>query len=330
MVVDSGIVPLINFSGFIGGSPETRKEIGDQIFRAMRDVGFIYLQNHGIPQEDVDECFKWSKKFFAMPEENKMKCPHPPSGSHHRGYSSIGKERVSQMVFDESKLQELRKKPDMKESFDLGKEKDIYCNFWPDESDIPGFREFMLKFHSTAASASQNVLRAIALGMGLEEEYFISFHNEANNQLRLLHYPPAKEDELKTGDRDRIAAHSDFGTMTLLMQDEVGGLEVEDPNHPGVFHPAPYIPGTIVINIGDFLMRWSNDILRSTLHRVRAPPVSTGTGYTKERYSIPYFVTANRNTVIDCLPGCWSENNPKKYTPICAREYIEMRLNATY
>jgi isopenicillin N synthase-like dioxygenase len=129
--------------------------------------------------------------------------------------------------------------------------------------------------------------------------------------------------------------------MTLLLQDSIGGLEVEDIYEKDKFVPAPYIPGTIVVNIGDFLQRWSNDTLKSTLHRVRAPPLievddSEGTGekkkkrVTQARYSIPYFVTADREKTIDCLPGCWGLDRPKKYDAINARDYIEMRLNATY
>lgn len=234
------------------------------------------------------------------------------------------------MVYDEASISELRKRPDVKESFELGREDDERTpNIWLPDDTLPGFREFMMRFFDTCYAVALDLLRAIALGMGLPEHFFAEYHTKRDNQLRLLHYPPVEAELLRTGTMERIAAHTDFGTMTLLFQDQVGGLEVEDVHEKGKFNAAPFIPGTIVVNIGDFLQRWSNDTLKSTLHRVRAPPAVEG-GLTRARYSIPYFVTADREKMIDCIPGCCSEERPKRYEPINAREYIERRLNATY
>jgi len=233
------------------------------------------------------------------------------------------------MVYDKESIDNLRKCPDFKESFELGREDDERTpNIWLPEETLPGFREFFNKFFEACYEIELNLLRAIALGMGLPEKFFWEYHTKRDNQIRLLHYPPVEAELLRNGSMERIAAHTDFGTMTLLFQDEVGGLEVEDIHEKGKFNPAPYIPGTIVVNIGDFLQRWSNDTLKSTLHRVRAPPLVQG--ITKARFSIPYFVTADREKTIDCIPGCASEANPRRYEPINSREYIEMRLNATY
>lgn len=270
-----------------------------------------------------------SSRFFALPQADKDLAPHPPEGWYHRGYSGVGREKVVQMVYDKDSIAELRKAPDFKESFELGREDDTHTpNIWIPDEILPGFREFMVSYYSTCYETTLNLLRAIELGMDLEAGFFRDYHLKQDNQLRLLHYPPVEAELLRDGKLERIAAHSDFGTMTLLFQDQVGGLEVEDVDEKGKFNPAPYIPGTIVVNIGDFLQRWSNDTLKSTLHRVRAPPMVEG--MTRARYSIPYFVTADRGKTIDCIPGCWSEANPKKYEPINAAEYIERRLNATY
>lgn len=250
------------------------------------------------------------------------------------------------MVFDEENISKLRKMPDSKETFDLGRENDRETpNIWIPESTLPGFRKFFTRFFHMCYSVELGILRAIAVGMGLEENSLLKYHQNGDNQIRLLHYPSIEEEALRSGEKERIAAHTDFGTMTMLFQDSVGGLEVEDINRKGVFIPAPYIPGTIVVNIGDLLMRWSNDRLHSTLHRVGAPPVpatretheTNGGGSSKTsrfliraRYSIPYFVTADRDKMIDCLPGCYGPCRPKRYDPIVAGEYINMRLNATY
>jgi len=332
----AGQVPIIDFGPFLHGDLGQRQVVAASIFEAFRTVGFVYLINHGVPEDELRSAFSWSKKFFDLPSDVKETCPHPFAAWHHRGYSGIGKEKVSQMVFDEEKLSEIRKTPDMKESFDIGSEEDLLItNVWPDESMLPNFRASMMSFYWTCHNATRNIQRAIALGLQLPESFFDSYHVTSHNQLRLLHYPRTEEKTLRGGQMERIGAHSDFGTFTILFQDDCGGLEVEDQHQPGVFKPAPPIPGAIIVNIGDFLMRWSNDTLKSTLHRVGAPPLESEPGedgvcYTKERYSIPYFVTADRGTVVDCLPGTWSELNPKKYPPIDAWDYIKMRMNATY
>lgn len=233
------------------------------------------------------------------------------------------------MVYDKSSIDKLRKCPDFKESFEMGREDDERTpNIWLPEDVLPGFRLSCNEFFETCYGTAMDLLRAIAIGMELPEDYFREYHTKKDNQLRLLHYPPIEAELLRAGTTERIAAHTDFGTMTLLFQDQVGGLEVEDIHEKGKFNPAPFIPGTIVVNIGDFLQRWSNDTLKSTMHRVRAPPMVEG--MTKARYSIPYFVTANRDRTIDCIPGCFSETRPKKYEPINSREYIEMRMNSLY
>ncbi|KIW90262.1 uncharacterized protein Z519_08906 [Cladophialophora bantiana CBS 173.52] len=323
-------IPIIDLEPVRSGTPEEARQTGKLVYEAFRDVGFAYIKNHGLPQELLDQAFEWSSKFFALPQADKDKAPHPPYGWWHRGYSGIGREKVVQMVFDQDSIDQLRKCPDFKESFELGREDDERTpNIWFPEDVLPGFRQFMTAFFETCYGTALCLLRAIALGMDLPEDFFREYHTKKDNQLRLLHYPPVEAELLRGGAMERIAAHSDFGTMTLLFQDEVGGLEVEDVREKGKFNPAPFVPGTVVVNIGDFLQRWSNDTLKSTLHRVRAPPMAT-TGMTRARYSIPYFVTADRDRTIDCIPGCCSAERPKKYEPINAREYIEMRLNATY
>ncbi|KIW35588.1 uncharacterized protein PV07_02275 [Cladophialophora immunda] len=322
-------IPIIDLEPIRSGTPDEARETGKLVYQAFRDVGFAYIKNHGLPQELLDQAFDWSSKFFALPQADKDKAPHPPYGWWHRGYSGIGREKVVQMVFDQASIDQLRKCPDFKESFELGREDDERTpNIWFPEEVLPGFRQFMTTFFDTCYGTALSLLRAIALGMDLPEDFFREYHTKKDNQLRLLHYPPVEAELLRGGAMERIAAHSDFGTMTLLFQDAVGGLEVEDVHVKGQFNPAPYVPGTVVVNIGDFLQRWSNDTLKSTLHRVRAPPMAHG--MTRARYSIPYFVTADRDRTIDCIPGCYSAEKPKKYDPINAREYIEMRLNATY
>lgn len=328
--VDTAGIPVIDFAPFLSGDVACKKEVGKQVVNAMKKYGFLYIINHGIDGEKFNEAFEWSQKFFNLSIGEKKKCAHPENGEHHRGWSALGKEKVVQMVFDQKEIEKLRNIPDVKESFDTGNENSIYCNFWPDEKVIPGFKEFCQDYFDTNTKVSKFILRAIAVGMGLDEDFFIPYHSDSDNQLRFLHYPPTDVESLNSGKSERIAAHTDFGTMTMLLQDECGGLEVEDPYIKGKFIPAPFIKNSLVVNIGDFLMRWSNDELKSTLHRVRAPPLEAKTGMTKVRYSIPFFISANKEKTIECLPGTYSDEKPKKYGPINSLEYLNMRLNATY
>ncbi|KAK7041439.1 hypothetical protein VNI00_009305 [Paramarasmius palmivorus] len=333
---ESVTIPVIDFTDFGDGTSEKAEEIGREFFKACRDVGFAYLVNTGIPKDKVDEMFEWSSKFFSLPVEVKNKAPHPPEGWKHRGYSGIGMEQLSQMVFDLEELAAIRtgKFPDFKESFDLGKDDTSATldNIWIPEEDLPGFRKHVMDYFWTCRRFQvEKLLPALAIGMGLDRNFFNEYHKNADNQLRLLRYPSGPAQAFETGQKGRCGAHTDYITCTILFQDRVGGLEVESPNEPGVFIPVHPMEGAAIFNIGDFLMRWSNDTLKSTLHRVRAPPRNQGhTDIIPERFSIPYFMAADKTTVIDCLPGCWGPDKPKKYEPVSAQEYINMRLNATY
>nr|XP_036589604.1 flavonol synthase flavanone 3-hydroxylase [Colletotrichum truncatum]KAF6801609.1 flavonol synthase flavanone 3-hydroxylase [Colletotrichum truncatum] len=219
------------------------------------------------------------------------------------------------MLFEADEISERRKIPDFKESYEIGREDDDHLpNIWIPESSLPGFRSFFNEFYGVCYELELRLLRGMALGMGLDGGYFQGYHVNKDNQIRLLHYPPVNEQQLLIGKVERLGAHTDFGSMTLLFQDEVGGLEVEDPNKAGFFKPVPYIPGTIVVNIGDFMQRWSNNTIRSTMHRVQAPPLKdndSGDRVTRARFSIPYFIGADQEKTVDCIPGCFGPDRPK-------------------
>jgi len=202
-------------------------------------------------------------------------------------------------------------------------------NHWPQESDAPGFKQTMLEFFQSCHELHCIVMRAIALGLDLDETFFENKINEQYHNMRLLSYPPIKTSLLMKDGQARAGAHSDYGTLTLLFQDNVGGLEVQNP-HTKHFQPAKPIPGTIVVNSGDLLARWSNDILRSTLHRVVAPPTANADGMTPHRQSIAFFCNPNGSAKISCLPNCHWPGNDAKYTPITTEEYIVSRLSDTY
>ncbi len=186
------------------------------------------------------------------------------------------------------------------------------------------------------AGLIHNILRALAVSLSLPTPQLSDAHSQSLFQLRLLHYPPVPVSLLQSGEKSRISAHSDFGTLTILFQDNVGGLEIQN-QETGEFVAAPPVPGGVLVNIGDLMMRWSNGRWRSTVHRVVAPPVlkteregEAGKEMCKPRYSIPFFATANPETVIECLPGCERPDGEEEFEAMTAWEYVQMRMAALY
>lgn len=220
------------------------------------------------------------------------------------------------------------------ESYEIGSEHNSdQPNQWLPEDVLPGFRSFMTAFYWRLHAAATELLRAMALGLGLDQDpdYFLRFHSGLNNQLRLLHYPPVETAKLASNALAHMPAHSDWSTLTMLFQDDCGGLQVEHPDCPGRFvDAAPVAPNAMVVNVGDLLMRWSNDQLRSALHRVTLPPHQDGAPVTRARYSIPYFVSPDPDAVIECLPVCTGTTNPPKYPPVTQRDYNRMRAQLQY
>ncbi|KAJ7129391.1 hypothetical protein C8R44DRAFT_872665 [Mycena epipterygia] len=322
-------IPLIDFSRFQAGSSAEKKSTALAIVSAFKESGFIYLSGHGIPASTIQGAFAKSAEFFRMPTDVKEKLAWEDPRSN-RGYVRIGRERVTQST-DAAEIAALREKaPDFKETMEIGRDWDsVWKNQWPQETDAPEFKQTMLGFFQKCHELHVEVMRSIAIGLDLEESFFDEKIQEQCHNLRLLSYPPIKRALLDNDGQARAGAHSDYGTLTLLFQDMVGGLEARNP-HTGVFIPATPIPGTIVVNVGDLLARWSNDVLRSTLHRVVAPaakPVNAHEAITPARQSIAFFCNPNFTAEIACLPNCGQE---AKYPPINTEAYIVGRLAATY
>ncbi|KAF8801747.1 thymine dioxygenase [Phlegmacium glaucopus] len=330
----STTVKVVDFAPFLNGSD--KQGVSNAILDSFKTIGFVYLVNHGLPQSKIDSMFSWSKKLFSQPMEVKQLAPHPVTAYHQRGYSAPGREKVYHLKPDKdgkeeentdttTNAEETEVQKDIKESFEVGREDDpVMPNIWYPDGVLPGFKDASLDFFWTCYDTEKQILKALALGFNLSEDYFLSFHTKADNELRLLHYPSVPASVLENEKASRIPSHADFCTLTILVQDDVGGLEVEDPHRPGTFVPVPPIPGSIVVNAGDFLMIWSNDTIRSTVHRVRSPTKKGD--IIPARYSIPY----DLSTIVDCIPGTWDADRPKLYPPISAGEYILKRLSLNY
>ncbi|PVH95507.1 Clavaminate synthase-like protein [Periconia macrospinosa] len=338
---DDLVIPLIDFAPFLSADPVQKKQTAQAVLNGFQNAGFIYLKNHGIPESTVSNVFANSAKFFARPQEQKDALSwYSPEAN--RGYSAQGREKVTDLE-EQGDVGKLRAAiPDLKESLEIGREGEKGMpNMWPPEvegdEDAKVFKEVMIKFHDTCKELHMQLMRAIALGMGIEENWFDSFTDRGDNTLRLLHYPGVPKSVFKRQDGQlqvRAGEHSDYGSATLLFQDSRGGLQVRSPK--GTFVNATPIPGTIVVNAGDLLARWSNDTIKSTKHRVVEPPPKkedidaedTSDSY-PPRYSVAYFCNPNFDRLIEAIPGTFEEKG-KKYEAVTSGDYLVRRLTSTY
>lgn len=313
-------IPVINFEPFLQGDAAVRQFVAEQIRQAFHEVGFIYLQNPGISSELIEQVFTQSQQFFALPAAVKNQVAWSSNLSN-RGYVGVERERL-----DPSKP------GDLKEAFNVGNEgspgngdqdkvSSAVLNQWlPEQQE---FRSIVLAFYSACVESANHILCAFAISLGLPESFFTDRHNQQNNILRLLHYPPLNQAP-KAG-QVRAGEHSDYGSITLLFQDAIGGLEVKTVE--GEWVAAPHIPGTVVVNTGDLMQRWTNHEICSTKHRVMIP------AHEKQgisRYSIAFFCDPNPDVEITCIESCQGRDRPALYPPILAGDYLLSRLQATY
>lgn len=276
---------LIDFSKFLEGDEAQRQETAKAILHGFQTAGFIYLKNVTVTPATRSEVFGTSAKFFRLPMETKMSlCWTTPEAN--RGYSAPGREKVTQLT-DITEVDKIRTAaPDIKESLEIGREGEPdHPNQWPEEADeMVGFKSTMLDFFDQCKALHIEVMRAIAVGMGLDPDFFDGFVDVGDNTLRLLHYPKVEKEVFRINPGQvRAGEHSDYGSITLLFQDSRGGLQVKSPN--GQFVDATPIEDTCVVNAGDLLARWSNGTIKSTVHRVVEPPRGEGDSY-PPRYSI--------------------------------------------
>jgi len=298
-------IPVIDVHALVSGG-DTGQTIRD-IRWALTNVGFFYVRNHGIPDALIDNAFAASRSFFDLPEPEKQALHIAQSGTALRGYIPLFGENT-----DPGKTR------DLKECFDLGPEAPgdtrpfFGTNQWP--ATLPGLSATLMAYHDAVAKLSHALLRGVALSLDLPEAFFAEKMRDPISVLRLIHYPP--QSGAIQEDMIGIGAHSDYGNMTVLAQDDVGGLQVL--NRDGAWVEAPPIPGTFVINIGDLVQILTNDLYLANLHRV----VNTSG---RERYSMPFFVEADADAVFAPLPACVQAHPPARYQPVTCGAHMFAR-----
>jgi isopenicillin N synthase-like dioxygenase len=287
-----------------------RAEIADQLWDAAVDVGFFQLKNHGIAPAAVTEAFAMTERFFALPEA--VKARHPLKKQLNAGWESRAQVRPSTGT------------PDQKESYQITRPH--MAGLWPGDAELPGFEATMLGFERQAWQVGMQVLSSFATKLGFADDFFTTAHDPAKasyqSTLRLLHYfaiDPAQRDRLGLW---RAGAHTDFDCLTLLFQRAgQGGLQLLPGKDADSQAWTPIEPADdlITCNIGDMLMRWSDDRLPSNFHRVRNPAPDE---YQGARYSLAFFAQANRDVLIECPGG--------SYAPITAEDYLQQRVAANF
>ncbi|WP_296063021.1 2-oxoglutarate and iron-dependent oxygenase domain-containing protein [uncultured Amphritea sp.] len=310
-------IPLINISSLYSDDESEKLKVAKAIDTACRESGFFYIQGHPISRERLQEMHDLSRAFFALPEAEKIKIDIALSANH-RGYGKMKAEQLDP-----------ERPGDIKETFDMGlnlpsdhpligANRPLYGpNQYPQRP--VGFQQKMERHYQDMLELGKTVLSALALALEIDKDFFANKFEHPLSVLRFIHYPEVAMDN---GEKHIGAgAHTDYGCITILWQDETGGLQVQDTN--GEWIDAPPIENAFVINIGNMMARWSNDRYKSTAHRVFSP-------CGQERYSMPFFVEPDFDTRISCLENCCAPGEAPRYEPISAGDWMIYCFNNTY
>ena len=317
-------IPVVDLSGTEQASAAARRRAASEIHRACRETGFFYVSNHGVAQRLIDDEFAQVRRLFDLPLEEKM------SMWMKRSPSAAGYEPIGEQILDSQDLSQQAAPPDLKESFYVGEEvpddhpyvvagyRGYGKNEWP--KNLPGFREQMLGYGSAMRLLGNRILELIAISLDLPDRWFAPFYERAGAKLRMIKYPPQPDNaafnQLGAG------AHTDWGGITILAQDDIGGLQVR--NVAGEWIEARPLPGTFVVNLGDLMARWTNGIYNSTLHRVR----NNASG--RDRYSVPCFYSPDPRAVIEPIPTCIDDEHPRMFATCTAEEHTAEMFRRSY
>lgn len=315
--IGENALPIVDIAGLLSDNPNQWQRVASDIRAACLDKGFMYVVGHGISRELQEAVIKQSAAFFGLPEETKLNVDMKLS-SCNRGYEALRAQTL-----------EAGTPPDLKESYYIGRHLapdhpavvegkfNHGPNQWPEE--LPDFQVVMERYYDELEALGARLMRGIALSLNLETSYFDEFCTDPQCGLRLVHYPPQPEsaDPVEKG----CGAHTDWGGITMLLQDSVGGLQVWDDGL-GWIHAIP-LEGAYIVNLGDMIARWTNDEYQSTRHRV-----VNATG--KERYSVPFFYSGNPDYEVSCLRVCLKPGESPKYPSTTVSGHMREMYAKTY
>lgn len=305
-------IPVVDLSLFTHGTDSDKQAFVHQLGRAYEDVGFVAVKNHGIPDELIAELYRYVKEFFSLPLVLK-KTYEKPELAGQRGYTSFGKEHAKGSDA-----------PDLKEFYQYGQtveDSDPVADEYPDNivvNDVPQFTPTLFRSYRHFEKSGRALLKAIAIYLGLDENYFEPHIVNGNSILRAIHYPPITQEPASA---IRAEQHEDINLITLLVGASAEGLQILTKQGDWVGVTA--LPGQIVVNVGDMLQRLTNNRLRSTTHRVVNPPREH---WGTSRFSIPFFLHPKSSMSLACLDDCIDRLHPKAYEDATAGEYLDERL----
>jgi len=315
-------VPVIDLAPYLKGAPDGKRKVAEEVGRACRDIGFLTIIGHGVSDDLVENFYRSAREFFDLPVSEKIKIKQPRPDQV-RGYSGVGEEGLSYSLDEPSP-------PDLKESLTFGPADvppdDPYYRapaagqffaptLWP--SKPPELKALGIAYFRAMEKLSAQLMRIFALALDLPEYFFDDKIDKHISNLRILHYPN-QPDEPEKGQL-RAGAHSDYGSLTIVRQEEApGGLQVL--NLQGEWVDVKPIPHSFVVNIGDLMMQWTNDKWRSTMHRVVNPPRDKANS--SRRLSLVFFHQPNYDALVNCLDSCCDAANPAKYPPITSGEHF--------
>ena len=305
-------IPSVDLADFTEGNKETKAAFVKKLGKAYEEIGFVAVKNHGLSDALCAELYAQVKGFFTLSKEEKE--AYEIEGlAGQRGYVSFGKEHAKN-----------KNEGDLKEFWHFGQtveDNDPIKEEYPDNvqvNELPEFNAVGREVYQKLETTGREMLRAIALHLNLDENYFDAKIHNGNSILRPIHYPPITHEPK---DAVRAAEHEDINLITLLMGASADGLQVL--NKSGEWISVTALPDQIVVNVGDMLQRLTNNKLKSTTHRVVNPPREK---WGTSRYSIPFFLHPRSEVSLNCLPSCISESNPKNFSDITAGEYLEQRI----
>ena len=322
-------VESIDLQPFRNGDDRDRQRVAEQFDRAARTAGFLSISGHGVDTALTTEMLDVTAAFFDLEPHEKM-ADYVEDRSANRGYAPEGSEALAYS------LGERDLPTDLFEAFNVGLElteadlADPYYaarrdtlfapNRWP--SVPPTFRETWLTYLVAVDRVAGEVMSAAAVALGMPADHFECYLDRGPTVMRANNYQRRAGAPEPQPNQMRMGAHTDYGSITVLLADSLPGLQICDD--AGRWHDVVPPPGSFIVNVGDLLAEWSNDRWRSTLHRV-VPPRAGSAGPVRRR-SVAWFQQPNWDAVIECLPTCADESNPPRYAPVTSGDHLMEKL----
>jgi isopenicillin N synthase-like dioxygenase len=322
-------VPVIDLAPYRRGGPADKAAVATAVDAACREIGFLVIANHGVDPETIVAIEDVSRRLFDLPLERKLAVARPaPHIS--RGYVGLEGESVGRSRSEDARVGDLNESfiagpmtiPDPAYAYAPEAGHHFAPNLWP--ADLPELEAVYRRYYDAVDRLAVDLMRVFALALELDEHYFDGFIDRSISRIRVRNYPaPTVQPE---PGQLRAGAHSDYGTLTILLtEDKPGGLQVS--SRDGGWVDVPVIPGCFIVNIGDLMARWTNDRWVSTLHRVVNPPQEA---YSRSRrQSIVYFHNPNYDARVEAIETCTEPGESPRYEPITSGDYLRRLFTAT-